>query len=276
KRNCAAESQFEMLKRLELSFDRFRELSEYCRNVGIGFLSTPFDKESIDFLASLNMDYMKIPSGELTNLPYLRKVASTGIRPIISTGMARLGEVEAALTPFLRQGFKREEITLLHCTTQYPTPYSDVNLRAMLTLREAFGTPTGYSDHTCGIEIPVAATASGAVMIEKHFTLDKNMEGPDHKASLDPVELKAMVTAIKNVSLAMGNGIKTIAASEKENIGAARKSIVAAREIKKGEILTEENLAVKRPGTGISPMRWDEIIGRRAISDFQPDELIKF
>lgn len=276
KANCNADSQFEMLKRLELTFDQFGELADYCRSKGIGFLSTPFDKESISFLASLGMDYMKVPSGELTNLPYLRDVASTGIPPVISTGMSTLSDVENALEVFMDAGFLREDIILLHCTTQYPTPFRDVNLRAMLTLKAAFGTVIGYSDHTPGIEVPIAAVALGGKVIEKHFTLDKNMEGPDHKASLNPSELREMVSAIRNIEESLGSGIKSVAASEKENIKAARKSIVASKEIKKGEVFSEENLTVKRPGTGISPILWDEVVGRVSPADFSRDDLICF
>ncbi|MDE6445167.1 MAG: N-acetylneuraminate synthase [Muribaculaceae bacterium] len=275
KRNCNAESQFQMLKNLELTFGEFRHLADYCRTRGIGFLSTPFDRESTDFLASLGMDYMKIPSGELTNLPYLRHAAATRIPPIISTGMSTLSDVEGALSVFLDAGFSRSEIILLHCTTQYPTPFGDVNLRAMETLRNAFGVQTGYSDHTEGIEVPVAAVALGAAVIEKHFTLDRNMEGPDHKASLEPSQLSAMVTSIRNIEAALGSGIKHVADSERENIRAARKSIVAAEPIKKGEAFSENNLTVKRPGTGISPMMWDDVLGRTAAYDFDPDDLIR-
>ncbi|MDE5887679.1 MAG: N-acetylneuraminate synthase [Muribaculaceae bacterium] len=274
KKNCNADSQFSMLKRLELSFRQFGMLADYCRTKGIGFLSTPFDKESTDFLVSLGVDYMKVPSGELTNLPYLRHIARTGVPPIISTGMSTLADVEGALNVFLDAGLSRSAITLLHCTTQYPTPFSDVNLMAMDTLRKAFGVSVGYSDHTEGIEVPVAAVALGAKVIEKHFTLDRNMEGPDHKASLEPRQLAAMVAAIRNIEASLGTGIKTVAPSEKENIQAARKSIVASREIKEGEAFSEENLAVKRPGTGISPMLWDEVIGRISPADFKQDDLI--
>lgn len=274
KANCNADSQFEMLKRLELTFDQFGEVSDYCRMKNIGFLSTPFDKESIAFLSSLGMDYMKVPSGELTNLPYLRHIARTGIPPIISTGMSTLADVENALEVFLNAGFTRDDIVLLHCTTQYPTPFRDVNLNAMLTLKNAFGTVVGYSDHTPGIEVAIAAATLGGKVIEKHFTLDKNMEGPDHKASLNPSELESMISSIRNIEEALGSGIKEIAISEKENIRAARKSIVASKEIKKGEAFTEENLTVKRPGTGISPMHWDEVIGRISPADFNQDDLI--
>ncbi|MDE6577294.1 MAG: N-acetylneuraminate synthase [Muribaculaceae bacterium] len=274
KRNCKADSQFDMLKKLELRFDQFTYLAAYCRERNIGFLSTPFDQESTLFLASLGMDFMKVPSGEITNLPYLRQIASTGIPPIISTGMSSLTDVEKALEVFLKSGFKRDDIILLHCTTQYPTPFRDVNLKAMQTLREAFKTPVGYSDHTRGIEIPLAAVAMGAKVIEKHFTLDRDMEGPDHKASLNPEELSEMVTSVRHIEMALGNGIKEIAPSERENMTAARKSIVAACQIKKGEVFTEKNLTVKRPGNGISPMLWDSIVGLKATRDFNSDELI--
>lgn len=268
------ESQLEMLKKLELRFEDFLSLNSYCREKGIKFLSTPFDFDSIDFLSSLGMDYMKVPSGEITNLPYLRKIAETGIPVIMSTGMCRPGDIEAALNVLYTNGMQVDDITLLHCNTEYPTPMADVNLRAMDTLRSAFGTKVGYSDHTKGIEVPIAAVAMGAAVIEKHFTLDKHLPGPDHVASLEPWELKSMVEAIRNIEEAMGSPVKKISASEAKNIAVARKSIVAATPIKRGEILTEDNLTVKRPGNGISPMRWDEIIGLVAKHDFEEDELI--
>ena len=241
----------------------------------MGFLSTPFDKESIDFLSTLGMKYMKVPSGEITNLPYLRNIASTQTPVIISTGMSTLADVENALQVFYDAGYSRSDITLLHCTTQYPTPFSDVNLRAMLTLREAFGIATGYSDHTRGIEIPIAATALGATVIEKHFTLDTSMPGPDHAASLNPDELEEMVRRISHVSMALGSAVKRVTPSERKNMEAARKSIVAATDIKEGEFFTEDNLTVKRPGTGISPMRWDEIIGKASTRFYKADDLIQ-
>lgn len=269
------ESQLEMLKKLELSFPEFITLDEYCRERDIRFLSTPFDHESIDFLASLGMDYMKVPSGEITNLPYLRHIARSGIPVIMSTGMCTLGMIEDALNVLYRNGLSTDDITLLHCNTEYPTPMVDVNLRAMETLRSAFGTKVGYSDHTKGIEIPIAAVAMGANVIEKHFTLDRTLPGPDHVASLDPTELNAMVEAIRNIEKAMGSSVKKISASEEKNINVARKSIVASTAIRKGDTLSEENLTVKRPGSGISPMKWDEVIGIQAKRDFEEDELIE-
>ena len=267
------ESQYQMVKKLELSFEQFRELQKYAEERGITFLSTPFDIPSVEFLDSINIPCFKIPSGEITNLPYLIKIAETGRDVIMSTGMAELNEIENAIN-ILRE-YGSGDISLLHCNTEYPTPYEDVNLRAMLTLKEKFGVRVGYSDHTQGIEVPIAAVALGAEIIEKHFTLDHNMEGPDHKASLEPDELKQMVDGIRKTEKALGNGIKTASPSEKKNIQIARKSIVARRNIEKGEILTEENLAVKRPGNGISPMRWYEVIGTKAIRDFSEDEMIE-
>ena len=263
------DSQLNMLKKLELSFDDFIELKEYCDKKGIMFLSTPFDLESIDFLASLGMPVFKIPSGEITNLPYLRKINGYKKEVILSTGMATIEEIQGALNIL-----KDCKVRLLHCTTEYPCPYENVNMNAMLTLKKEFGLDVGYSDHTQGIEVPIMAVSMGAKIIEKHFTLDKNMEGPDHKASLEPDELKAMVDAIRNVEKSFGDGKKEPQEAEKKNIAIARKSIVAKRNIKKGEILTEKNIATKRPGNGISPMKWDEIIGTAAQKDFRKDELI--
>lgn len=268
------ESQLEMCRRIHLPLSDYRELAELCEAEGIGFMSTPFDLVSIDALAPLGMDYWKIPSGEITNLPYLRKIARQGGRVILSTGMSMLEEVEKAVEVLEAGGMKREDIALLHCNTQYPTPMTDVNLRAMESLRKLGCGAVGYSDHTVGIEVPVAATALGADIIEKHFTLDKTMEGPDHRASLDPQELAAMVSAIHNVSLALGSAEKRVSPSERPNIDVARKSIVAARDIKEGELLTEENITVKRPGSGLSPMLWDSVIGTRAKRDFERDTLI--
>jgi N,N'-diacetyllegionaminate synthase len=269
------DSQLEMVKKLELSFDDFVALKEYCDKLNIMFLSTPFDFESIDFLNDLGLEIFKIPSGEITNLPYLEKIGKLGKKVILSTGMADLGEIEDALDILTSCGTKKEDITILHCNTEYPTPYEDVNLLAMLTIKEAFKVKVGYSDHTLGIEIPIAAVALGASVIEKHFTLDKNMEGPDHKASLEPHELKAMIDAIRNIEKALGNGIKKPSKSELKNKDIVRKSIVAKREIKKGEIFTEDNITVKRPGTGISPMRWYEVLGKVAPKDYKEDELIE-
>jgi N,N'-diacetyllegionaminate synthase len=268
------QSQLEMCKAIHLPLSDYKGLSDLCKEQGIGFMSTPFDLVSIDCLAELEMDYWKIPSGEITNLPYLRKIAKTGGKVILSTGMSTLAEVEAAVKVLTDNGLTKEDITLLHCTTQYPTPFEAVNLRAMQALTTLNCAGVGYSDHTVGIEVPIAAAAMGATVIEKHFTLDKNMEGPDHRASLDPAELAAMVRAVRNVESSLGSGVKEVADAERANIEVARKSIVAARPIKKGEVLTEENITVKRPGNGISPMQWDAVIGTRAVADFDYDALI--
>ena len=267
------ESQFEMVKRLELSFDEFRKIKEYCDRVGIQFLSTPFDLKSVDFLNELGVPFFKIPSGEITNYPYLIKIAHTGKPVVMSTGMCEPDEILAAINVLENNG--GGEITLLHCNTEYPTPLKDVNLYAMRTMKKMFGKKVGYSDHTKGIEVPVAAVALGACVIEKHFTLDKNMPGPDHKASLEPDELGRMVKNIRNIEIALGDGVKRVSESERKNIAIARKSIVARRNIQEGENLTEENLAVKRPGTGINPMQWMEVLGTRAVRDFKEDELIE-
>jgi N,N'-diacetyllegionaminate synthase len=268
------QSQLEMCKAIHLPLSDYKGLSDLCKEQGIGFMSTPFDLVSIDCLAELEMDYWKIPSGEITNLPYLRKIAKTGGKVILSTGMSTLAEVEAAVKVLTDNGLTKEDITLLHCTTQYPTPFEAVNLRAMQALTTLNCAGVGYSDHTVGIEVPIAAAAMGATVIEKHFTLDKNMEGPDHRASLDPAELAAMVRAVRNVESSLGSGVKEVADAERANIEVARKSIVAAHPIKKGEVLTEENITVKRPGNGISPMQWDAVIGTRAVADFDYDALI--
>ena len=266
-------SQQDMLKQLELSFDEFVSLKKYCDRKGICFLSTPFDFESIEFLNSIEMPFWKIPSGEVTNYPYLVALAKTGKPVVMSTGMCEMQEIEDAIAVLRENG--TSDIKLLHCNTEYPTPYEDVNLRAMKTLRDAFGVEVGYSDHTKGIEVPIAAVAMGASVIEKHFTLDRNMEGPDHKASLEPQELKQMVDSIRHIEAALGSGDKRPSPSEKKNMAVARKSIVAAKRIKAGDILTEENITVKRPGTGICPMRWKEVLGTRAVRDFEEDELIE-
>ena len=266
------ESQLEMLKKLALTQETFREVKDYCKQVGIGFISTPFDLDSIDFLESLDMDFWKIPSGEITNLPYLIKIAKTGRPIVMSTGMCQIEEIEEALTWLKKSG--AGEITLLHCNTQYPTPMEDVNLNAMQSLRRQFQLPVGYSDHTQGIEVPIAAVALGATVIEKHFTLDQTMEGPDHMASLAPEELTAMVRAIRNIEKALGDGEKGVTPSEMANRTVARKSIVAAGRIRKGEPFTEMNLTVKRPGNGISPMNWFEVLGKTAGRDYFEDELI--
>lgn len=271
----ATETQFEMLSRLELSPADHTVLIEECRRLGIGFFSTAFDNESFNLLTELGcLDLVKIPSGELTNLPLLRHMAAGGKPLLLSTGMANLAEIEAAIDAVEQAGTPRDRITVLHCTTEYPTPMEEVNLRAMVSLQQAFGTQVGYSDHTQGIEVPLAAVAMGAAVIEKHFTLDRNLPGPDHKASLEPHELKAMVDGIRNIERAFGDGIKRPSVSELKNKPIARKSIVAGRDIKAGEVLSEDNIAVKRPGTGISPMRWDEVLGRVATRDFSADELI--
>lgn len=271
----AGESHHAMIRRLELTRDMHEALIAHCRSRGIQFLSTGFDPESIDLLVDLGLDCFKIPSGEITNLPYLRHVGRYGKPVILSTGMATLGEIEAALKVLEQAGTPRDRITVLHCNTEYPTPMADVNLRAMLTIRDAFGVAVGYSDHTAGIEVAIAAVVLGATVIEKHFTLDRNLPGPDHKASLEPDELKAMVAAIRNIEKALGDGIKRPSASEAKNKPIARKSLVAACAIRAGEVFSETNLAVKRPGTGLSPMCWDEVLGRKAPRDFAPDELIE-
>ena len=269
----ADESQLEMVKHLELSFDDFRELQAFSKEIGIQFLSTPFDLESIDFLNQLEMPFWKLPSGEVTNYPYLVKIAQTHKEIVMSTGMCTLDEIGEALTVLKENGASK--IALLHCNTEYPTPMEDVNLKAMETLRKAFDAPVGYSDHTKGIEVPIAAVAMGATIIEKHFTLDRNMEGPDHKASLEPSELKAMVQAIRNIEKAIGTGDKKPTPSEIKNMAIARKSIVANQTIKKGEIFTEKNITTKRPGTGISPMKWRQVLSQKAKRDFTEDELIE-
>ena len=268
------ESQYTMLKRLELSPADHEVLIDYCNSKGIMFFSTAFDMDSIDYLHSLNLGLWKIPSGEITNFPYLRKIATFGEPIILSTGMSELNEIEEAIQVLIKYGVAKEDLTVLHCTTEYPTPFKDVNLKAMLQIGEKFGVKIGYSDHTKGIEVPIAAVALGATVIEKHFTLDKTMEGPDHKASLEPDELKAMVTSIRNIENALGSGHKHVSDSERKNIEIVRKSIVAACPIKAGELLTEDNLTVKRPGTGISPMRWNEVVGTFAIKDFEEEEPI--
>lgn len=267
------ESQLRMLQKLTLSDDNFIELKQYCDDIGIGFLSTPFDLESIAFLEAFNMDYWKIPSGEITNLPYLEAIAGTGRKIILSTGMSNIKEIRDAID--ILEQYNVPEIILLHCNTQYPTPYEHVNLKAMETIKKETGKTVGYSDHTLGIEVPIAAVAMGAKVIEKHFTLDKSMEGPDHKASLSPLELREMVMAVRNIERAMGSGIKEPTESEIANRDVARKSIVANGDIKKGDVFTNENLTVKRPGTGISPMLWGSVLGKTANRDYKEDELIE-
>ena len=268
------ESQLEMCRKIHLKLDDYAELKRICDEVGIGFMSTPFDLVSIDCLASLKMDYWKIPSGEITNLPYLRKIGKRGERIILSTGMCEMPEIEAALQVIEQAGTPRTNVTLLHCNTQYPTPMADVNLRAMLALQHLGVQAVGYSDHTVGIEVPIAAVALGAEVIEKHFTLDKTLPGPDHKASLSPAELYAMIQAIRNIEQALGSGEKHVSHSERANIEIARKSIVAARDIKSGETFSADNITVKRPGNGISPMLWDDVIGKTSPCDFPADSLI--
>ena len=270
----SSESQHEMLRRLELTPDMHNELIAHCATRKIGFFSTAFDIESVNFLVSLGQNHFKIPSGEITNLPYLRQIGQLGESVILSTGMSTLAEIEAAIDVLEHAGTQRSNITILHCTTEYPTPMSEVNLHAMQTIHHAFGVKVGYSDHTPGIEVSIAAAAMGATVIEKHFTLDRNLPGPDHKASLEPEELKAMVSAIRNIEIALGDGIKRLTPSEVRNKPVMRKSIVASKEIKKGEIFSLQNITTKRPGTGISPMRWDEVIGRTAPRNFSEDELI--
>jgi len=269
-----SESQYEMLKKLELNTTAHHELIAYCNTKDILFLSTAFDHESITLLNNLGMSIFKIPSGEITNLPYLRHIGSLGKKIILSSGMANLGEIEAALEVLTKAGTPKELITVLHATTEYPCPIEEVNLRAMNTIATAFGVKSGYSDHTNGIEIPIAAAAMGASVIEKHFTLDREMEGPDHKASLEPYELKMMIQAIRNIENALGDGIKKATKSELKNMLIARKSIVASRTITKGELLSSENITIKRPGNGINPMRFDEMIGTTALKDYDEDELI--
>ncbi|WP_274950006.1 N-acetylneuraminate synthase [Bacteroides cutis] len=269
------ESQLEMCKKIHLKLEDYKPLKTFCEEVGVKFISTPFDLLSIDVLESLDMDFWKVPSGEVTNYPYLVKIANTHRPVVMSTGMCEVEEVRDAVNVLLDNGLTRDQVSLLHCNTEYPTPFEDVNLKAMNDLVREFGLKVGYSDHTIGIEVPIAAVAMGAEIIEKHFTLDHNMPGPDHKASLEPGELKAMVNAIRNIEKAMGDGKKHVSNSERKNIAVARKSIIAARDIKKGEVLTEENLTVKRPGNGINPMRWNEVVGKNAIHDFVEDELIE-
>lgn len=272
--DAAEESQYAMLKRLELSHDAHQILIEHCRKFNIEFFSTGFDIASVDMLTSLGIQRLKVPSGELTNLPYLRHIGGLGRPAILSTGMATLGEIEAAIEVLTLAGVARADIVVLHCNTEYPTPMVDVNLRAMQSIQAAFGVKVGYSDHTAGIEVAIAAVSMGACIIEKHFTLDRALPGPDHRASLEPDELKSMVQAIRNIELALGDGVKRPSASESHNKPIARKSIVAARAIRAGEAFTEDNLAAKRPGTGLSPMRWDELMGRIAPRDFALDEFI--
>lgn len=273
KQSTGTNSQFDMLKKLELSFDSFRSLKEYALDRGVDFCSTAFDNESIEFLYDLGLKFWKIPSGELTNVPYIEKIAKYNMPIIMSTGMAEISEIDYIVN--LIRKYNDNELIILHCNTEYPTPFQDVNLSAMDVLKERYAVKVGYSDHTKGIEVPIAATALGAKVIEKHFTLDRNMEGPDHKASLEPNELKKMVESIRNIEKAIGNKVKFVTESESKNKSVARKSIVAAKQIKKGEIFTAENLSVKRPGTGISPLKWHDILGKKSQFDYDKEELIK-
>lgn len=275
KQNTGAdESQLEMIKKLELSREHHFELLKYCQSKNISFFSTAFDLESIDLLTELGITIGKVPSGEITNYPYLVKMAKSFKRIILSTGMCTMNEIREAINVFIHQGRKLEDITVLHCNTEYPTPMTDVNLLAMLTIKKELGIEIGYSDHTLGIEIPIAAVALGATVIEKHFTLDKSWPGPDHKASLDPLELKQMVFAIRNIEKALGDTEKKISPSEQKNIAIARKSIVAKIKISEGEIFTDDNITVKRPGNGISPMRWEEVLGKPSDRNYEEDDLI--
>lgn len=270
------ESQLEMVKKLELSYEDHQVLIDYCNELGLKFFSTAFDFDSIEYLHSLGLGLWKIPSGEVTNYPFLKRIAAYNEKTILSTGMCDMDDVRAAVDALYKNGLSKENLILLHCNTEYPTPFEDVNLKAMDALRKEFGVEVGYSDHTKGIEVPIAAVALGATVIEKHFTLDRTLPGPDHKASLEPDELKAMVSAIRNIEQAVGgDGTKHVSESERKNIAIARKSIVAACDIKAGDVFTEDNLTVKRPGSGISPMRWEEVLGMKAIRDFNEDELIE-
>ncbi|VDN48545.1 N,N'-diacetyllegionaminic acid synthase [Petrocella atlantisensis] len=273
KETDSKESQYDMLSNLELSFDDFIELKRYCEKKEIEFLSTAFDHSSIDFLNELGMSKWKIPSGDITNLPYLIKIAQLHKPIILSTGMCSMEDISNALNVLKTHG--ATDITVLHCTTEYPAPFKDVNLKAMVTIGETYKLPIGYSDHTIGIEVPIAAVALGATIIEKHFTIDRSLKGPDHKASIEPQEFKAMVSSIRHIEDCLGNGVKKPAESEAKNIMIARKSIVASRQINKGEMFSERNLAVKRPGNGISPMQWQTVIGQFASKDYQEDELIE-
>ena len=272
KRETGAGNQLEMAKKLRLSLDQHMELYKYCKEVDMQYLSTPFDIASVNFLNELDLPFWKIPSGEVTNLPYLIEIAKTHKPIVMSTGMAEIDEIHAAIDALRQNG--AGEITLLQCHTDYPTKMENVNIKAMCSLAEEFKVPVGISDHSAGIEVPIAAVALGATVIEKHFTLDRNMQGPDHKASIEPDELKALVKAVRNIEVALGDGKKTCSDQERGNIIVARKSIVANRDIKKGEILTEENITTKRPGNGISPMRWFEVLGTKAVKDFKEDDLI--
>jgi len=274
KKTTSGDSQYDMIQKLELSYDDHIELRDYTREKGLEFMSTPFDHDSIDLLVEIGVKQFKVGSGDLTNVPYLRYMASKKLPIILSTGMAEMDEIRLALKTITETGFPKKDLTILHATTEYPAPFDEINLKAMISMKNDLGIRIGYSDHTPGIEVPVAAAALGASVIEKHFTLDKNMEGPDHKASLEPDELKQMVSAIRNIEKALGSGIKEPSKSEIKNIPAARKSLVAAIPIRKGELFTHDNLCVKRPGSGINPLRWDEFIGKPAPKNYEKDELI--
>ena len=271
----ASESQFDMIKKLELDVETHRELIAYCQEKDIMFLSTPFDHESVNLLSGLGLQIFKIPSGEITNLPYLRHIGSLDKQVILSTGMSNLKEVGDALNILINSGTSKDNVTVLHANTMYPTPMEDVNLNAMLTIQKEFDVAVGYSDHTLGIEVDIAAVAMGASCIEKHFTLDKTMDGPDHKASLEPKELKKMVLSIRNIEKALGNNKKAPSPSESVNMNTARKSIIAKQKIIRGDLLNENNITIKRPGNGISPMRWDEIVGSIANKNYKIDDLIE-
>ena len=269
------ENQFEMIKKLELDKNDHEELMIHCNQRGVKFLSTAFDRDSIKLLEKYNIPLYKIPSGEITNLPYLRYIGQLGKPIILSTGMSTLDEVRDALNILMKAGTKKDKITVLHCNTEYPTPMEDVNLNAMLTIKDKLGVKIGYSDHTLGIEIPIAAVAMGATVIEKHFTIDRTLPGPDHAASLEPEELKAMVSSIRNIEKSLGDGLKKPSPSEIKNLPIARKSIVAKKKIKKGELFSEKNITLKRPGSGISPMKWDKVLNIKSKYDFNTDDLIK-
>ena len=270
------ESQYDMLKRLELSYEDHVELINYCSFKKVNFLSTGFDIESLKMLFDLGIDLIKIPSGEISNVPLLRFIGSKNKDVIVSTGMSTMEEIELSISFLISAGQDKNKITVLHCNTDYPTPFEDVNLRAMQTIKDSLGVKIGYSDHTLGIEVPIAAVTLGAILIEKHFTIDRNLSGPDQKASLEPIELKSMVSSIRNIENALGNAIKMPTPSESKNLHIARKSIVALCNIKKGELFTEKNLTVKRPGNGISPYKWDDIIGKEAKRDYNLDDLIEW
>jgi N,N'-diacetyllegionaminate synthase len=274
--NSDLDSQYQMLKEFELNLIDHIELIHYCENKHVNFLSSAFDLESIDLLNDLNIDLFKIPSGEITNLPYLKKIAEIGKKVILSTGMSTLTDIENAISVLLENGINKNELVVLHCNTEYPTPFEDVNLRAMNSIETELGVKIGYSDHTTGIEVPIAAVVLGATVIEKHFTLDRNMRGPDHKASLEPNELKQMVNSIRNIEKSLGNGIKQPSPSELKNIAIARKSIHLSRDMKEGEIIFENDLVMKRPGDGISPMLMNEIIGKKIICDLKQEHKLDF